>query len=231
MQDEQLSKVAAAIAALPLRKDIEIDIEQRAERLLLFCSMALLEDLPMASPSRAKDGTRVEVQKLAELLTQLHKHIAAMHSDSRTAVDRQSARHGIKKDGQTAVHLTALQWDVERMILAARRAIQEIPHKPEKKGRGGKPGAAAVAEICVGVFADLTGGKAGRGFREDTSVATSSFLTFLAAVFDALGIVASADATAKAAIKKVKEQGGVHVKGGVINYRFTPSAGAKPPKS
>lgn len=197
----------------------------------MFCGMALWEDLPRANASRAKNGALVEVEKLIELLVALHQHIHVMHSESRAAVDEESSRHGVRKDGQTAVHLSALHWDVERMIYAAQRARHNLPPKPEKRGRGGKPGAAAVAEICIGAFADLTGRKAGRGFREETSVATSSFLTFLTAIFQALGISASADATAKAALKKVKEQGGVHVQGGIIAYRFTPASGIKSPKA
>ena len=145
MQHDQISRVIAAIEALPLRQDIEIDVEQRAERLLLFCGMALWEDLPRANASRAKNGALVEVEKLIELLVALHQHIHVMHSESRAAVDEESSRHGVRKDGQTAVHLSALHWDVERMIYAAQRARHNLPPKPEKRGRGGKPGAAAVA--------------------------------------------------------------------------------------
>ncbi|WP_448658292.1 hypothetical protein ACPVPU_12585 [Sphingomonas sp. CJ99] len=159
----------------------------------------LMNDLPMAKLTRGKDEKRRELEKLMKLTAQLYNHIETMHLDSRSEIDIRANPRG-ERQCQPAWSITSVQFDVRRLGEAAAAALDDLSPSEPRQGRKPSVGANHVAHVAIHNFESLTNQRATVRTDHQSAKAYGPFVEFLADVFAATGLRASAESAAKLAI-------------------------------
>lgn len=174
-----------AIGRLPLKGDVNID--EATFVLEWCCYFAKVNELPRMQPSRQKKGVAKELQEFVKQATRLTQFIGRMHAEAQNALSPNGERH-----------IEAVHEDLKVMIARALAAIEEAP-ATEAVPSNHRLAPKQVAEVCAGIFRDLTGKRPTLHFEPIRNERSGPFLRFIEDVFSAMQIGASAEHYAREA--------------------------------
>lgn len=181
MRKDVEKKIESAIYALPLLPSVKEKIPETIWNIIRVSSFAGCNDLPRAkecSPEKAQK----ELDELANKIDKLRKHIMGMHGTSLRHFERDNVMHPLYIEHQLQKISQVAQFSFEG----------DEADIDQKKKRQAKQ----ITDYLGKVFFELTGRKAARNvnqYDEDSG----QYMEFVANVFAALNIEASAKSQVK----------------------------------
>ncbi len=180
---EAAARVEEVLSKLEVLPERHSDIPQHAWNLSLVSFLWRHNDSPQTR-AVGTTTTQRELKKFADLAAKLGCHIKSMHNDARDAYHAASADRP---------NLDDMPAELMYVILAVDKALGQLgPEKPARRQQPKKQQADNVSVHAAQVFTALTGKPATRINDTVTDKVGGQFYNFLAELFVALGIDASA---------------------------------------
>jgi hypothetical protein len=165
-------------------------LRRMALSLQLTARFGAVADLPLARDSGSKAAQR-ELIELARLAEQFRTHIAGMHSTAHRAWEEVEP---LDERPPNRLHPLVLAYELLELREAALIACTRLSDTPPHKGNRQKRQAHEITRQACAIYTQLTGKTPGRvtdAYQEGPSPGPCE--EFLAAIFKALSIPASAD--------------------------------------
>lgn len=205
--------IAEVLRGLPVREDRRKLIESNAFSLLISCAVANAWDVPRAR----KGGTKRAAKDLATLrdrLLRVCETIYTMPSEAHSALNAELAEKDTQYESQGVASIACRSNQIKSLLAfgddafalseeveAARLAVLGHPEST-RPGRPQKFAAARVTDHALAVYETLTGTCATVAVNADSSKASGPFLKFISELYSAIGVDASPESQAKAAIRR-----------------------------
>ncbi|OSQ46762.1 hypothetical protein [Marivita geojedonensis] len=192
-------KIAARLSALTNTPDsTNPEVKKWTEKISLTIFEKWNERRPFSrvvSSTAAKN----EIAEFQQLCDRLEKHICSM---SKTAVD------ALRQARSTETDVINLAWQMADQVKLSNGAAKFIKH--DQKAQCGQPKlryAPAVTKILAKAYEEITGKRPTVSVNPIDSKAYGPFFDLVSDIFLILGVDASAESQAKAAVKEFRSEG------------------------
>lgn len=188
--------IANALAKLNVLPKYADALPREAHAIVVGSNLLSVNRLPRARNSQKVRGAEAEIETVARLAAKLGKHILGMHSDSLRALESAACKP----------HPLALVDDLKATVIAAVHALDHAEFPAPKKGAPEDTWARPVSDRLCASFEALTGQRATVSTYPDThpryAQAYGPFLDMVRECFAVLGIDASPESQARAAVRR-----------------------------